>query len=48
MKEKTLFKQRFNSGTWKTSTHVKLGERMKDVVHMKKAIEDITKIHRII
>lgn len=47
MKEKTLFKQRFNSGTWKTSTHVKLGERMKDVV-MKKAIEDITKIHRII
>lgn len=30
MKENTLFKQRFNGGTWITSTHVKLGERMID------------------
>lgn len=49
MKEKRLFKHRFNSGTWITLIHVKLENEnwWKMPVHMKKAIDDITKIHKI-
>lgn len=38
----------FNSGIWIILIYVKLGEWMKDVVYMKKVIEDIIKIYRII